>query len=227
MRERQSLSTIQSGFSDKKEYNLHARMVREIGNLQMGFEFRPFEIDEQNNRVLKFLLLYFNRSQEAENVFPEENYKLHKNILLIGEVGTGKTMIMQVFSDYLKRTKNPMQFHNLSVTQMTNYYKIHNHLDKYTYNEDGSKSFEGNPFNICLNDIGLESHKHYGTDTKILTDDFLHARNEIWTAQRKFAHITTNLSIPQIKERFNDRYGRLIDRFKTYNVISLTGTSRR
>ncbi len=213
--------------TDEKTFNKHARLVQEIGNLQLDFEFKEFEIDEGNKKILRFLLYYFNRCKLALEVFPERGYKLHKNIMIMGEVGTGKTMLMQVFSEYLKRTRNPMYFHNLSVTQMINYYKINNHLDKYTYNEEGNSSFDGNPVNICLNDLGLKTHLHYGTDTKILTEDFLHARNEIWVNHRKFAHITTNLTPEQSKDKFHDEYGRLIDRFKTYNVIALTGNSRR
>ena len=57
--------------------------------------------------------------------------------------------------------------------------------------------------------------------------DFFHARNEIWAQQGKFAHITTNLTASELKEYFADGYGRLEDRFKTYNVIHLKGQSRR
>ncbi|MCM1223404.1 MAG: hypothetical protein NC548_54045, partial [Lachnospiraceae bacterium] len=163
--------------------------------------------------------------------FPDKHYKLEKNLLIIGKVGAGKTLLMQVFSEYLRYTDNPNYFYNLSVTEMVNYYTIHNNLDRYTYNEENSKAFMPQPVNICLNDIGIESRLHYGQDTKILTNDFLHARNEIWTQtasdRRKFAHLTTNLSIQKLKEEFKDEFGRLVDRFKTYNVIELKGTSRR
>ena len=64
-------------------------------------------------------------------------------------------------------------------------------------------------------------------DTQLLTNEFLHARNEIWTQMGNTAHLTTNLTIKQLEERFADGFGRLIDRFKTYNVIKLTGESRR
>ncbi|MDL2310275.1 hypothetical protein LJC39_04080, partial [Parabacteroides sp. OttesenSCG-928-B22] len=61
----------------------------------------------------------------------------------------------------------------------------------------------------------------------ILVEDFFHARSEIWSQYGKFAHITTNLTPAEIKEYFNDDYGRLNDRFKFYNVIHLKGESRR
>lgn len=208
-------------------FNQHSRLVCDCGKLCMAKEFKSFIVDDNNKKILRFLLYYFNNCQKAEDVFPDKKFKVHKNLMICGSVGTGKTMLMQVFAEYLKRTNNPNAFHNLSVTQMINYYKQHNHLDRYTYNEEGSKSFEGNPVNVCLNDVGLQTHLHFGTDTKVLVEDFFHARSEIWSQTGKMAHITTNLSPKDIKEYFNDEYGRLVDRFKFYNVIHLQGESRR
>lgn len=85
--------------------------------------------------------------------------------------------MMQIFADYLKLTDNPKRFVNLSVTQMMNYYKIHGHIDRFTYNEEtGKGSMEGNPFDICLNDIGLETEnqKSYGTSLNSVIDEFLY-----------------------------------------------------
>ena len=134
---------------------------------------------------------------------------------------------MEIFSEYLRYTGNPNFFYNLSVTQMINYYTLHNNLDRYTFNEEENKGFQCKPVNICLNDIGVQTTTFYGMDTKVLTDEFLHARNEIWSQFHLKAHVTTNLSIEQLKEKYKDGFGRLIDRFKTYNVIPLGGESRR
>lgn len=212
-------------------YFYHSQLLIRVANeICLRQQRRKFEIDKENKQLLRFLLYYFNDCDKALEVFPEKPYKLEKNLLIIGKAGVGKTLLMQVFSEYLRRTNNPNFFYNLSVTQMVNYYTIHNNLDRFTYNEEAGGGFEGKPLNVCLNDIGLQSRLHYGQDTAILTQDFLHARNEIWTQtsdNRKFAHLTTNLSISELKEKFKDEHDRLIDRFKTYNVIELKGTSRR
>lgn len=213
-------------------YQAHARLLVYVAETTcLASQKRKFEIDDNNRDVLRFLLYYFNNCELAESIFPEKHYKLHNNILLMGGVGTGKTMMMQVFSEYLRITKNPNSFRNVSVTQMTNYFTMHNNIDRYTFNEEGCTGFEGKPYNICLNDIGVENRPFYGIDTRTIVEDFLHARNEIWTQTaveaRKFAHLTTNLTMKQLKEVFTDDFGRLTDRFKTYNIIKLTGESRR
>lgn len=208
-------------------YKAHTRLLVQIANKVLAYQHRKFVIDDYNRDVLRFLLYYFNDCPLAEDVFPGRGYKLHKHIMLQGNVGTGKTLLMEVFSEYLRYTENPNFFYNLSVTQMINYYTLHNNLDRYTFNEEENKGFQCKPVNICLNDIGVQTTTFYGMDTKLLTDEFLHARNEIWTQFHRKAHVTTNLSIEQLKEKYKDGFGRLIDRFKTYNVIPLGGNSRR
>lgn len=219
--------------ADPAAFEAHFRLLLYIANnIVLASQHRPFVVDEHNKAAITFLLYYFNECPLAENVFPGRGYKLHKNIMIQGGVGVGKTMLMQIFSEYLRRTNNPRFFHNVSVTQMVNYYSIHNNLDLYTYNEENSKGFQINPVHLCLNDIGMDNRPFYGVDTTTIVHDFLHARNEIWTngdIEKRFAHLTTNLSIDALKKQFNikDKYGRTEDRFKTYNVIPLAGGSRR
>lgn len=217
--------------TDPAVYEMHVNLFLYIANrIVIAPQNREFIIDDDNRQVIRFLLLYFNNCKAAENVFPGRGYKLHKNIMLQGGPGVGKTMIMQCFSEYLRRIKSPRFFHNLSVTQMVNYYTIHNNFDRYTFYEEDSKGFMPKPENVCLNDVGLNDDKvFYGMNTSVLTDDFLLARNDIWAGWDKFAHITTNLDEKALIARFTkgDKYGRLVDRFKTYNVIPVTGKSRR
>lgn len=220
--------------TDEPTFKAHQKLLINIANeVILAPQHREFVVDEHNRLVLRYLLYYFNECSLADDVFPGRGYKLHKNIMIQGPVGTGKTLLMQLFSEYLRRTNNPRFFTNVSVTRMVNYYTMHNHIDLFLYNEEQSRGFQINPVNICLNDIGVDNRPFYGVDTMTIVNDFLHARNEIWSNEaicdRKFAHLTTNLTTEQLKEKFSrkDEYGRIIDRFKTYNIIPLTGESRR
>lgn len=215
---------------DEEAYKAHANLLLYIANnVVLAQQRRQFVIDDYNRDIIRFLIYYFNGCSLAEEVFPGRGYKLHKNIMLQGGVGVGKTMLMQVFSEYLMRIRSPRFFYNLSVTQMVNYYTLHNNLDRFTFNEEENRGFQCTPVNICLNDIGIQDKTFFGMDTGLLTDEFLHARNEIWTQYGKCAHLTTNLDDKALRKRFerNDGFGRLVDRFKTYNIIPMGGVSRR
>lgn len=217
---------------DPDVYLAHSKYFVHIANRILAAQRRSFVVDEHNKNVIRFLMLYFNGSKACEDVFPDRGYRLHKNILLQGGVGVGKTLLMQIFSEYLKSINSPRQFFNVSVTQMVNYYSVHNDIDSFLYNIKGNRSFQGSPVNLCLNDIGVDNRPFYGIDTDTVIHDFLHARNEIWSNtdfDRKFAHLTTNLDNNKLKAKFGqkDSYGRILDRFKTYNVIPMTGESRR
>lgn len=224
--------TIVRGFkydlSREAEFSRHATLVKGIADNLMLREYSTFQIDDHNAKVLRFLLYYFNGCKLAEDVFPNEDYKLSKNILLIGEPGTGKTLMMQIFADYLRATQNEMAFRNISATQLMNYHKVNGHINKYTYNEEGKEdAFDGcAPFHICLNDLGLmtENQKSFGTILTQITDEFLFARYEIYQQYQKRYHITSNLNVGDLKKRFEER---LVDRFKSFNVIELKGGSRR
>lgn len=230
LKEAHKVATLHNDLANDAVYNAHAKFFVFIANnVVLAPQRRQFIIDNNNRDVLRFLLYYFNECPLCEDVFPNRGYKMHKPILLQGGVGVGKTLLMQCFSEYLRQTNNPRFFYNLSVTQMVNYYTIHNNLDRFTYFEEESRGFKCQPVNVCLNDIGLQDKTFYGMDTGLLTDEFLHARNEIWVQFGKFGHLTTNLNNKQLIERFNskDAFGRIVDRFKTYNVIPLGGDSRR
>lgn len=219
----QNLSDVD--LSDDKTLKMHESIIISIGENYCNREGRKLEIDSDNEKLFRFLLYYFNGSKKALEIFPDKQYALHKNILLVGQPGCGKTMMMQIFSDYLKITDNPNKFHNLSITQMVNYYKIHSNIDKYTYNESETKSFDGNPFNICLNDLGIDiQQKSFGTNIDDIVNEFLFARYEIFQNNFKRTHLTSNLSAKDFKAKYEER---IVDRFKNYNVINLPGKSRR
>lgn len=219
--------------TDPEVYATHCKFIVKVANDILSLQSRKFIIDDNNSDILRFLLYYFNECPLAEEVFPGRGYKLHKNIILMGDVGVGKTLLMQVFSEYLRRVENPRYFQCVSVTQVVNHYKLHNNMDLYTYNEESSRGFRINPHHICLNDIGMDNAPFYGVDTLSVMNDFLHARNELWAnlaiTDRRFTYLTTNLNAKQLTETFRrkDAYGRTVDRFKTFNVIDCPGKSRR
>ena len=208
-------------------FTKHSILIGKIADSLLESEGKKFIFEDNNVNILRFLTYYFNNCKLAETIFPEQDYSIHKQIMLCGNVGCGKTLIMKIFEKYLKAIKSPRQFTSTSVTQIVNYFKTKGHMDLYTYNENTANTFEGRPISICINDLGMTTHKHYGTDTQILVNDLLFARNEVFVNSNKDAHVTTNLNIAELRICFDDKEDRLIDRFKFYNIINLKGNSKR
>lgn len=219
--------------SDPDIFKWHWNFLHQVAeDIVLAPQRRKFVVDDHNKQIILFMLYYFNNCALAEQVFPDKRYKLAKPLLVRGEKGVGKTFLMQLFSEYLHRTKNPNFFFNVSVTEMVNYYTINNNLNRYTYNDrSGTKednTFDGcRPSNVCLNDVGLQTQTFFGQNTKQLVSEFIHARYEIWTQFSCRGHLTTNLSVQALAKEFSDAYGRTVDRFKSYNIIEMTGSSRR
>lgn len=214
-------------------FDLHWNFLCQVAeNIVLAPQRRKFVVDEHNKQIIRFMLYYFNNCPLAEQVFPDKRYKLAKPLLVRGDRGVGKTFLMQLFSEYLQRIKSPNSFFNVSVTEMVNYYTINNNLNRYTYNDRANikedNTFDGcRPSNVCLNDIGMQTQSFFGQDSKKLVTEFLHARYEIWTQFSCRGHLTTNLSVQALAKEFSDPYGRTVDRFKSYNIIEMTGSSRR
>lgn len=217
----------QNQLDDPTIYNLHAKLLVACANSILSRHGKSFVIDDDNKAILRFLLYYFNGSTLALDMFPDADYRLDKNIMLVGSVGAGKTLLMDAFALYLQKTNNQRKFTAISQTQLLNHYKQRNNIDYYTFNTADSRSFEGRPFSLCLNDMGLRTQRFYGTDTEIVIEEFLYARYEIWEQFGKWTHITTNLDKQEISSLFQDAHNRLADRFKMFNVIHLKGNSRR
>ena len=84
------LQDFEYDMTNPNEYRTHAGFIRQLGNDYMGREFRDFEVDEYNSKVLAFLLYYFNGCRLAEQVFPNEIIKSTRIYCLLATPAQGK-----------------------------------------------------------------------------------------------------------------------------------------
>jgi hypothetical protein len=174
----------------------------------------------------------FNQQFDYFNGFEDSTLDLNKGILLIGNVGTGKTSTMDIFRSYLAKTENPNWFKMVESRMIIRDFSKEKYagLEKHTYNYKPNSigGMVANPISICIDDLGLENResKHYGESVDVMFE-LLADRYSIFTdpRYRKLTHATSNLTTTKLK----DLYGpRIIDRFtEMFNVVTLTGESKR
>jgi len=182
--------------------------------LNIAFKHIPdFTIDDANREVINNLFFYFNEIPGKLN--------LDKGIWLRGDLGTGKSSLMFLLSEFKKQFFDGFKINICS--KVSNDYSIYGDLDKYTYNEAG---YNGGPVNMCFDELGRESRpaNYYGHKLNVM-QHILHIRYSLWQSDGVKTYITTN----EDSKGLEDKYGDFIrDRVREmYNIVLLQGCSRR
>ena len=163
---------------------------------------KEFVIDNENKKIINQLYYYITKSKEFNGDFS-------KGVLIIGNLGTGKTLIIKTIIEIISLFLN---------IKFETYHAIA--LLKFLQNND-DKFLEKRP--LFIDDLGKEtkSVNNYGTISSPISDLFA-LRYEFggWT----FA--TSNFTL---EKGLKSHYGETItDRFKEiFNIITLSGESRR
>ena len=184
-----------------------------------------FVIDERNKSVINDLFFYFHKIENG-------NLNTSKGLWIEGEVGTGKSSLMRIFSSYLRTHCNDSTFKIYNCATVANEYASKartpdtgdDGLDCYTYNRNGYNREKRVP--MCFDELGREPIPavHFGQRLNVM-EHILHIRYSFWQTENLLTYITTNLSAEDVELKYNDY---IRDRRKEmFNIIALTGESRR
>lgn len=166
-----------------------------------------YAVDPAVEPLFRLLCLYFARDPRFETDDPTGRHKLHKGLLILGNVGAGKTTLLRIF-----RQANPaagMSFHEASYQD----------LDQAFSNQEKGKGGLGalakytqQPY--FVDDLGREpgESSHWG-EHKNVVEVVLESRNQKCLPGHQL-HATTNLSELLIYRKYGKRiYSRFQENF--------------
>lgn len=154
----------------------------------------------------------------------------NKGIFLYGEIGCGKTSTMKIFETWLRRLQRPNKFSIYSIRQIEKAFNLNSYigLEKYITNPiiNEYRVEVSTPYNLCIDDAGTESEITANFSQKInVFRELILDRYELFIENKIKTHVTTNLTLEQIKERYDSR---ITDRLKEmFNFVKLKGKSKR
>jgi DNA replication protein DnaC len=144
-------------------------------------------------------------------------YDLHKGILILGKVGSGKSTIMKFFASN--------QHHSYRVESMidiTSDYKTHGEkgVEMYNINFQRSPNVYGlTSYGYCFDDLGTEEipAKHYGEAKNVFAEIMQLRYHASHLVPYKSTHATTNKDLNELKDLYGSRaYDRMKEMF---NVV--------
>lgn len=209
------------------------KIVRRLGK-------EKFIMDAEASRIWNLLCLYFTDNKDFNKIpldlQPKNSdtryFDLRKPIMIIGDVGTGKSTILRAFSKNKKQCFIFKAADDIADEANDKNSGGIGSLRKYSvplaWNAADENTFYQKQLGWLLDDIGTENNiNHMGTKADCI-DIILRAYYAYITKDDGYAfglHLTTNLTMPQIEERYGVR---LRDRFReTHNIIVYEGGTRR
>lgn len=188
------------------ESDVFAQVFQIIGNSKVKkWDLKKeFVIDDDNKEVINQMFYYFTMNPKFKGNF-------HKGILICGGFGTGKTVIMDIFTTIIQESLmvNIRKYSSLELPKLIK--------------DKGISEFKMKPMNI--DEIGREPKEinDFGTKMNPLIDLFTHRYNE-----NSLTFGTCNFSESSMTGK-DSIYGEYIgERLKEmFNFIELKGNSRR
>lgn len=195
----------------KQLFNIEAKKYYSLKN-------KTFTIDENNKNYFNQLCRYFSHDKAFETIHKGD---LNKGLFVYSEnKGTGKTSSFQIIQNISKNySLKQLWFPITETNEVVMKFNTTKHKDHViSYYSKGNNMFD---------DLGSETTGSnifvYGKEDIFIR--ILEARYVQFMTKGTITHITSNLTLSEIKKRYGSR---VEDRFiEMFNIIKLDGVSRR
>lgn len=148
-----------------------------------------FTIDDHNRQPITTVAAWLAREGR-------QGMDLNKGLLLVGNVGSGKTLLMRAVRSAMQQAYGS-QFGMRPCSEMVR-----------AFTDGGYSDIEGwmTAPHVCFDDLGTESEAvHYGKRTNLMAEVIEVRYDRLQSGRKCWTHITTNLGTDQIRERYGER----------------------
>lgn len=183
-----------------------------------------FVVDEENKLQVSQFVAYITGNID---VMQELNIDSRKGVLIMGNPGSGKSMLFRIAKECLKNEEYKKYFKHFNMYNTEHTGKM--------YMKDGDQGIEkftklhiagaaGEMHNvICFDDLGSEEIKNnFGNKKEVMVDIILERYDHLIT-HGLVTHFTTNLTMGEIEERYSTRIRSRLSQM--CNIITLGGSS--
>ena len=235
----------------KKEEGLRLKALKEkeeanrkLANSKMNFDIirtfmfnrakdifkYEFILDEENEKIFDLLCYYFSNDEDGflkqNNLLkiPVKNASITKGILLVGNVGTGKTDLMKLFAKntrqvYYMRDAKKISNEYLSIKAVPEEY-----IEPFKLMINDPGTFYQPLAGLCIDDIGKEETKNsFGNKANVIGDLIELRYDNRYTGP--FLHGTSNLTADEIKDFYGERVASRMKQI--FNFVKMPGGDRR
>lgn len=189
-----------------------------------------FTVDANNEVIFDWLCSYFAEEKERfEKLSFDlgiENPSFDKGILLAGNFGTGKSVLMQLF----RKNTRQVYFVREAKKISSEYGKSDDkdipseYLEPFKLSINDAATLYQPIAGLCIDDLGSEQVKNnFGNKSNVIGDLIERRYSDKWTGL--YLHATTNLSAEELKEFYGER---VVSRMREiFNFVILEGNDRR
>lgn len=188
----------------------HYRRVEQFAKLKVP--------NWQKTEIYDILTEYFARASEFEK--RHESYDLNKGLLIVGDVGTGKSRAVKIFKQLMSMNEDISR--HFKIENSRNIIRDFTIDGAIVMNRWGRHSRDI----VCFDDLGLEevNAKMYGNSANVMGEILLD-RYDLFVYSGIKTYATSNLGAEGLEAIYGDR---VRDRLKEMvNFIVITGESFR
>ena len=187
-----------------------------------------FVWDKHNEMLFMLLCFYFSKDISFVSLADSMGIKgssLEKGLLLGGMIGVGKTWMMQLFGKNQRQVFAVKTAKSIADTfQSEGEGSIDQFISCPKLPVNDAQNFYHSKIGLCIDDIGTEELKNHFGNRKNVIGDLIELRYSSGNTG-PLLHLTTNLTMAQVKEFYGDRVGSRLR--ETMNIIELKGEDRR